>query len=383
MSDMISQRQKVNVKKMRVPDVVPGMIIARDVITSQGFVLLAKDTLVNQAILDRLVGKGINTVYVKEIVFVENEGKDLEEEKALGGILESAQKEKPVQTSVTERKDFGDFNNEYDDKLNTAEGQLRAISMGLAVNIDELYKITHATFSKLKAKSDVMTYMSFLREQNEHIVGHSYNVSLLCHLFAQWVRMDLVETKNLTVAGLLHDIGQFQIPDEILYKKGRLTDEEFATIKKHPRLGYDILEAQPIPSDIKLGVFMHHERFDGSGYPQGVKGIKINRFAKIIAICDTYDAMTASRAHRARMCPFDVIKQFEIDGYDKFDTSLLLTFLRNIAYIYFGSWVKLSDGSEGEIVYIHQNNLSRPVIRIGDQLIDLQRNLDISITSVL
>jgi len=127
---------------------------------------------------------------------------------------------------------------------------------------------------------------------------------------------------------------------------------------------------------------MHHERFDGSGYPDGIKGAQINNFARIIAICDTYDAMTANRAYRSKICPFDVIKQFEADGYNKYDTSYLLTFLSNIAYIYFGSWVKLSNGEEGEVVYIHQNNLSRPVVKVGDKLIDLQKMTDVSISNV-
>jgi len=374
---------QISVKKMRVSEVKPGMVLARDVVTSQGFVLLAKDTIINPAILDRLVGKGISSVYIKEANIEINHAGDIDPQKILGEILGQPQKEKPVQASVKERKDFGNFTDEYDEKLDSAEELLRSISNGTPVNADELFKITNATFSKLKAKSDVLTYMSFLREQNEHIVSHSYNVSLLCNLFAQWVKMDAVNTKNLTVAGLLHDVGKFKVPSEILYKKGKLTEEEFKAVKNHAQLGYDILRNQNIPGDVKLGALMHHERFNGSGYPDRVKGDRINNFARIIAICDTYDAMTASRSHRAKICPFDVIKKFEVSGYDEFDTSLLLTFLRNIAYIYFGSWVKLSDGVEGEIVYIHQNNLSRPVIRSGDKLIDLQRAPEISIVEVL
>ena len=377
-----STRKQTTAKKVPLSDIKPGMVLARDVVTSEGFILLAKDTLINPAILDRLAGKGINSVYIKEVVVTVDRAGDIKPEKILSKLLEQHQKA-PELSSVTERKDFSSFKNEYDKKLDTAEEWLLSISKGAAVDVDELYAITYATFSKLKAKSDVLTYMSFLGEHPEHMTSHSYNVSLLCNMFAHWVKMDETDTKNLTVAGLLHDVGQFNLPPDVLYKKGKLTDEEFELVKTHPGLGYNILEKQDIAEDIKLAALMHHERFDGSGYPNRIKGGKINRFAGIIAICDTYDAMTANRAHRGRISPFTVIKNFEFDGYNKFDTPYLLTFLQNIAYIYFGSWVKLTDGIEGEIVYIHQNNLSRPVIRVGDELIDLQKTPEVSIASVL
>ncbi|MCL2564197.1 MAG: HD-GYP domain-containing protein [Defluviitaleaceae bacterium] len=376
-------RHQVSVKRVHIEDIKPGMVIARDVITSEGFVLLAKDTLINPAILERLMGKGISSVYIKEAVITVAQAKDIEPEEVLEDLLEQPQKDKPEMVSVAKRRNFGEFAGEYDTKIMSAEILLRSISEGAAVNIDELYEITNATFSKLKAKSDVLTYMSFLNAHSEYIISHSYNVSLLCNLFANWMKMNERDMINLTVAGLLHDIGKFKIPSEVLYKEGKLSNDEFAAIKSHAQLGYDILKEQNIPDDIKLGAFMHHERFDGSGYPAGIKGSQINDFARIIAICDTYDAMTANRAYRSKICPFDVIKQFEVDGYNKYDTSYLLTFLRNIAYIYFGSWVKLSNGIEGEVVYIHQNNLSRPVVRVGETLIDLQKTTDLSISNVL
>jgi HD-GYP domain-containing protein (c-di-GMP phosphodiesterase class II) len=93
--------------------------------------------------------------------------------------------------------------------------------------------------------------------------------------------------------------------------------------------------------------------------------------------------MTSNRIYRGRICPFEVIKQFEVSSYGELDTGLLLIFLKNIAYTYFGSWVRLSDGREAEIVYIHQNDLSRPIVRCDGEMIDIQKVSGITITDAL
>jgi len=202
-------------------------------------------------------------------------------------------------------------------------------------------------------------------------------------VFAAWLGMNKTETANLITAGLLHDLGKLKIPLEILHKKGRLTDEEFEIMKSHTVVGYRLLQNQNIPEEMKLAALMHHERIDGSGYPIGAKDKQINEYAKIIAICDIYDAMTANRVYRGRICPFEVIKQFEVSSFGELDTNYLLTVLKNIAYTYFGSWVRLSNGISAEIVYIHQNDLSRPIVRAGDTLIDIQKTPGVTIIDVM
>jgi HD-GYP domain-containing protein (c-di-GMP phosphodiesterase class II) len=192
------------------------------------------------------------------------------------------------------------------------------------------------------------------------------------------------ESILLTAAGILHDIGKTRTPPEILNKQGKLTDEEFEEMKRHVVYGYRILENQSIPQDVKLGALMHHEKIDGMGYPMGLKGGRINRFAKIISICDIYDAMTANRVYRGKICPFDVIRTFERRVYGELDTECLLVFLRNIAYSFVGTWVKLNDGRVAEVLFINSSNLSKPIVRVenGD-LIDLSTNNDLIIASVV
>jgi HD-GYP domain-containing protein (c-di-GMP phosphodiesterase class II) len=205
-------------------------------------------------------------------------------------------------------------------------------------------------------------------------------------MIGRWLKLDKKDLDTLTVAGLLHDIGKVRIPDEILNKTGSLTDEEFAKIKEHPKLGYDILKKQPkLDPRIVNAALMHHERCDGSGYPSKLTEDSIDDYAMIVAIADVYDAMTAARTYRAPLCPFQVISNFEKDGYQKFSTKYILTFLGHIAQTYQSNRVMLSDGRACNIVMLNQNSLSRPIVQFDDKsCLDLSTaSRDLIITTLL
>ena len=114
------------------------------------------------------------------------------------------------------------------------------------------------------------------------------------------------ECDEIYLAGVLHDVGKIGINDSILNKKGKLTDDEFATIKQHPVYGYDILSNIHMSHALSMGARHHHERYDGKGYPDGLKGEDIPQIARIIAVADAYDAMTSKRSYS------DVIPQMQV-----------------------------------------------------------------------
>jgi putative nucleotidyltransferase with HDIG domain len=225
-----------------------------------------------------------------------------------------------------------------------------------------------------------------MRSIADSAYAHSLNVSLISRMIGRWLKLDKQDLDTLTVAGLLHDIGKVRIPDEILNKTGSLTDEEFAKIKEHPKLGYDILKNQPkLDPRIVNAALMHHERCDGSGYPSKLTEDSIDDYAMIVAIADVYDAMTAARTYRAPLCPFQVINNFEKDGYQKFSTKYILTFLSHIAQTYQSNRVMLSDGRACNIVMLNQNSLSRPIVQFDDKsCLDLSTaSRDLIITTLL
>jgi len=366
-----------SIKRISIQDIKPDMVLARDVVTSGGTVLLAKNTMLNNVNYNKLITSGIAYVYVVS-GSIDEKKENFTEKERLSASLE--QQRQPVQ----QRQEFITFSNAVAVKTEEAKQCIRAISDGVYIDLQYVFALTNDIMSTLRCKNDVLTFISFIKESDEHTYHHCVNVSLLCNLYGRWTSLPEKELVELTTSGMLHDIGKTKIPDAILNKKGKLTDEEFAVIKKHPVIGYHLVKDQDIPESIKSGVLMHHEKLDGSGYPLGLKDEQISKIAKIITICDIYDAMTANRAYRGKVCPFEVIKMFETKVYGELDTQTLLIFLNNIAYTYIGSWVRLSDGVEAEVVFINSSQLSRPMVRTLDgQFIDLSVNKEIIIDSLV
>ena len=236
------------------------------------------------------------------------------------------------------------------------------------------------------ACAHLLSEASSLFASKTSLYAHSLNVALISRAIGKWLQLSKEDLNTLTLAALLHDIGKTQIPPEILNKQGKLTDEEFAVIRSHSKLGHKILKNTDLDLRIKLTALQHHERYDGSGYPRGLESDEIDTFASIVAIADVYDAMTAARSYRAPKCAFQVIAAFEEDGFQKYNPKVIFTFLQRVASCYNNSRVLLSDGTAGQIVYLNKNALSRPIVDTADQgLIDLSQsaNKNIFIKAIL
>ncbi|WP_428388257.1 HD-GYP domain-containing protein [Mucisphaera sp.] len=158
--------------------------------------------------------------------------------------------------------------------------------------------------------------------------GHSQRVALLAQQTAQAVGLSEEEIERVRIAGLVHDVGKIGVPERVLLKAGRLTDEEFGEIKKHPEIGYRILKDVPSLEDVLGGVVSHHERWDGRGYPQGLKGEDIPYHGRIIALADTFDAMSSTRSYRAAMPREKVLAEIEKCAGSQFDPELAQAFLQ-------------------------------------------------------
>ena len=214
----------------------------------------------------------------------------------------------------------------------------------------------------------------------QNVLQHSLEVSALCGMMAAELGMDVKKAKR---AGLLHDIGKSKIPNEIIGKPGKLTDSEYEEIKKHPVIGYNLVKNLDIDQRIKNAVLLHHERFDGKGYPLGLTGNEIDDFTSIVSIADVYDAMTANRCYRDGLCPFEVIAMFEKEGLTQFNPKYILTFLDHIANTYINNEVLLSDGSSGKIVLINKK-LTRPTIQLDNgNFVNLESRLDLYVQAII
>lgn len=276
------------------------------------------------------------------------------------------------------------FKNDYLKKITFIRSSLNDL-INRTDPIDQASLISEAVglFDKQATTISIFDNLHNMRQIDDSTYAHSLNVSMIARMFGMWLHYSEEELDILTLAGLLHDIGKCKIPDSIILKKGRLTDEEYKIIKTHPRLGYEILQHQPMDDRVKNAVLMHHERCDGSGYPFGLTSDKIDDIAAIISIADVYDAMTSDRSYRKGLCPFEVIASFELEGLNQYKPQFILCFLEHIANTYVNNHVLLSNGQKGRIVMI-TNRLTRPVIQIEDDaFVDLNEKPDLYIQAII
>ena len=152
--------------------------------------------------------------------------------------------------------------------------------------------------------------------------GHSERVAYMAMKLGEAIGMDSESVERLHIAGLIHDVGKIGVPEAVLCKPGRLTDEEFELIKLHPEIGHRILRDIPQLVDMLPGVLHHHERWDGKGYPLGLKGEDIPMFARLIAIADSFDAMSSTRTYRSALPRERVLTEIERCGGTQFDPQL-------------------------------------------------------------
>ena len=222
-----------------------------------------------------------------------------------------------------------------------------------------------------------------LRQIDDPIFAHSLNVAMIARMLGKWLNFSEEDLDTLTLAAALHDVGKFLIPSDILNKKEKLTDNEFALIKQHPVLGYDLLKELNIDYHVKQAALSHHERCDGY-IADGLftSQDEIDDHAMIISIADVYDAMTSARKYRTPLCPFEVIAEFEKDGLSKYKPQYILTFLEHIANAYQNNRILLNDGRSANI--LNSNHLSSPMIQLDDgTCLDLYREPNLYIKSVV
>jgi HD-GYP domain-containing protein (c-di-GMP phosphodiesterase class II) len=162
--------------------------------------------------------------------------------------------------------------------------------------------------------------------KDPYTCGHSQRVSILAAAMVRAMGYSAAQVERYRIAGLVHDVGKIGVPEAVLRKPGRLTDEEFALIKKHPETGYRILKDIPALADVLPGVLHHHEKWDGKGYPHGLKGEVIPMLGRVLALADTFDAMSSTRAYRPAMSRGAVLAEIRRCAGTQFDPGLVEVF---------------------------------------------------------
>jgi putative nucleotidyltransferase with HDIG domain len=180
----------------------------------------------------------------------------------------------------------------------------------------------------------VMALSGVLDARDKYTAGHSRRVMEFATGIAKHLELSKKEIDGLKISALLHDIGKVGISDIILNKESKISDKEFAVIKKHPGIGANILETIGAFKDLVPAVYHHHERYDGMGYPQGIYGEQIPLHSRIIAVADSFDAMTSTRPYRKALSVEIALLEIELNSGKQFDPYISNVFIARFGNIF-------------------------------------------------
>lgn len=340
----------------------PGMILGADVV-EQGKVLYTAGQLVDERMIERFHRYSVLCVTIMEDV--------------------------DFATTHYERirfdENFKAFEQEYDTLLLYYKSLMKELILsGNSPSGSVLIGIYKNLYSYIPSGAVLLDYLyNMMPNEDELTYSHSLNSALLAGAIADWLSMSDEDKNTLILCGFYYDIGKLKLPYDLLWKPSSLTDEEYKIIKTHPVIGYAIVRNMAISEHVKNSVIMHHERLDGSGYPYHMSGSKIDIFARYSAIIDAYIAMASPRAYRPAFTPLQILGNFE-NSIDKFDAELLMPIMRRIADAQVGSKVQLNDGSVWEVLIIHPNKFSRPILRnSNNEIIDLLEEPEFEIVKMV
>ncbi len=352
---------------IEIDKVEENMVLAEDIINSAGIIILAENSRLNVSNIRMLKNIGFTKLRIK------------------------TEQKLPFDEAIIEARIKNDNSNKklkllYDDTINNFKNIYASAQNGEKININKVNNLMVPVLEETFRNKNIITSFTSLNKQlGDYTYKHSVNVGLFSAMIGKWLEFSQEEIKNLAIAGILHDIGKVKTPAEIINKKGKLTEEEFEIIKRHPVDSYYLIkDVSTIPMDVKLGVYQHHEKLDGSGYPQGIKGDEIHEFAKIIAIADIYDSLISVRSYKEAFCPFKVYEMLLDMANSQLDYYICSTFIRKISNFLVGNYVSLNTGETAKIVMLNKNVLTKPLLLSeNNHYIDLAKDYSISIEEVL
>lgn len=315
-----------------------GMTVGRNIYGNNGQLLLIKGTIIKDNHIEAVRKKGFSGIYIDDAL-----SSDIE--------IESVVSDQLRQKTVKGLKDvFISIDSNSNDKYKKIEG----LKYQVENIVDEILK-----------NNSLMVNMVDLKYFDDYTYQHSVNVAVLAIIIGVALKLNKKKLYMLGLGALLHDIGKVFIDKDILNKPGKLTDEEFTIMKNHVIYGYEYLKKEfHFPVQSFMGALDHHEKYDGTGYPNRKPGIKISLFGRIISIADVYDALTSERPYRIAMLPSEATEYLMGGAGSSFDYELIKLFVRKVAPYPLGTCVILTRGYKGIVIHNYNDACLRPKIRV-------------------
>lgn len=242
---------------------------------------------------------------------------------------------------------------------------LKRLVEGEAINVTRIRTSVKSCVKSIVTNPNALLWLGRLRTKDNYIAEHCLNVGILAIAFGRHLGMSLDELETLGMCGMLHDVGKLKVDQKILDKPAKLSEEEFAIIQDHCRIGRDILaEDENMPKTVIEAAFGHHERMDGSGYPRGLKANSLNLYTRMISIVDTYDAITTNRCYDKSRPAAEAIKILFGCRNTQFEPILVEKFIECLGIYPTGSLVELKTGEGAVVIDSNKNSRLNPKVSI-------------------
>lgn len=322
-------------RKILVGKVKEGMVLGRTLYSYDGNILLNAGIVLKNSYISKLSDLGIREVYVED---------EISRDIVLNDVI-SEETRFEARISIKNAMDSIRYGNSLD---------VKPIRNSVCKMIDELMDV-----------KDTMVNLQDLKSNDLYTFSHSVNVCVLSLITGISMKFDEEKLRELGIGAMLHDVGKIRIPSEILNKPESLTAEEFNIVKKHTSYGYELLKKSMVLSTYASYIALtHHERYDGEGYPLGLRGEEIHEFARIVSVADVYDAITSDRVYKKRININEAVEFLIGMGDHQFDYNIVRNFIEHITIYPPGTCVLLNEGEKAIVVDVNKRYPNRPIIRI-------------------
>lgn len=342
----------------------PGMTLGEDVKTEKAGVVLPARTVLDSVSIEKLARFDIMCV----------------------SIMEPEDFATTHYEKIALSKAFKEFEIVYHNNFQAYKYMVDCfIASSAPINFDYLLKIYRETAGSVTDPDLLLDMLySMVPTEDNMTYAHCFNSALIAGAFSSFLKHDEELQTQLILCGFLYDIGKLKLPPKLIWKPGKLNTFEYNWIKTHTKLGNDLIKSMNPPEYVFDAINMHHERCDGTGYPDKLSGDSIPYVARFTGIVDSYEAMTSARTWRSSLCPFQVIANFERGGFYQYDMDSLQKILEHFACSQIGRVVRLSNGTECKVKIINPFTLSKPIVEDEfGQIINLSTDNELTIETVL
>jgi len=344
-----------NLQTIPVGDIRLGMLVHAIAEQVGKLSVINKGKVKHLTIIEKLIASGVKSVIVENFPLINEQRKRIKSKKLASNTRSSS-----ISDDISELAEAS-LLLKRSEKMYAKYTE--SVQKDLVVDFSATKPLVSAVYQNLAKNPDALLCMSMIMHSSDYLANHSIHVATLICYFAQKLNMSKTECEQLTLVGYLFDIGMVKTPSTIRNKVGPLDDQEKAEIHRHVQHSLDILEPLKLDPQCLLAIEQHHERLDGSGYPNAYSGSKIHKFSRILAIIDCYDALTTLRIHKMPLSPAAAMKVLSNPDYG-YDQKLVLQFIRCIGIYPVGSLVILSDKSIALVTKTHKESPTAPEVKV-------------------